>query len=136
VTSHDKEAAVNDSVPPVGSYPARVEKPWGFEELLHCGEYAIKRLVVRAGQRLSLQYHEEKSETLIVHAGRARINLGEEAGIYGPGQVVHIPAGIVHRIAAEPESDLELFEASTTELADVVRLEDDYGRTNGNMTST
>jgi len=107
--------------------PERTEKPWGHEELLIRGTYALKRLYVRAGQRLSLQFHEHKVETLVVASGEAEILLDGVLGHYRPGDVLHVPAGAVHRIGAGA-SDVELIEASTPELEDVVRVEDDYGR--------
>lgn len=107
--------------------PLRTEKPWGHEDLLVRGPYVLKRLYVRGGRRLSLQYHERKVETLVVVSGEAEILLDGVLGRYGPGDIVHVPAGAVHRIGAA-EGDVELLEASTPELEDVVRLEDDYGR--------
>ena len=107
--------------------PLRTPKPWGYEELLVHGPYVLKRLHIRADQRLSLQFHERKIETLIVANGTAEMTLDGAVGRYGRGEVVHIPAGVVHRIAAR-EDDVELFEASTPELDDLVRLDDDYGR--------
>ena len=107
--------------------PQRTEKAWGYEELLVRGSYVLKRLYVRGGQRLSLQYHERKVETLVVASGEAEILLDGVLGRYGPGEIVHVPAGVMHRIGAA-EGDVELLEASTPELEDVVRVEDDYGR--------
>jgi mannose-6-phosphate isomerase len=113
------------------SEPVRIDKPWGFEELWHVGLYVVKRLHVGAGQRLSLQYHVFKTETLVVQSGRAQITLGDETVAYLPGDVVHIPAGMVHRITADASGDADLFEVSTPELGDVIRLQDDYGRALG-----
>ena len=107
--------------------PQRTQKPWGHEELLVRGPYVLKRLFVRGGQRLSLQYHERKVETLLVASGEAEILLDGVLRRYRPGDIVHVPAGAVHRIGAA-DGDVELLEASTPELEDVVRLEDDYGR--------
>ncbi len=108
-----------------------LEKPWGFEAWWVVGPYVLKQLHVRAGQRLSLQYHLRKTETLVVHHGRARVTVGDETHDYRPGEVIHIPAGVTHRIAAHVGGDTDLFEVSTPELWDVVRLEDDFGRALG-----
>jgi mannose-6-phosphate isomerase len=107
--------------------PQHTDKPWGHEELLIRGSYVLKRLYVRGGQRLSLQYHEHKVETLVVTSGQAEILLDGVVCRYGPGEIVHVPAGVTHRIGAGA-GDVELLEASTPELDDVVRVEDDYGR--------
>lgn len=107
--------------------PRTVRRPWGFEEIWDCGGYIMKRLHVDAGHRLSLHFHRDKVETLVVHAGFPVITIDGLPQSYGPGDVLHIPAMTIHRVAA-PAGDVELFEASTTELEDVVRLEDDYER--------
>ncbi len=104
-----------------------VDKPWGLEEWLAVGErIAMKRIIVRAGCRLSLQLHRHKEEAWLMLRGRARVRIGDAEGELGPGEVLHLPPNTVHRIEAIEE--VEFIEASTAELTDVVRLEDDYGR--------
>ena len=116
-------------VEPVG----RVDKPWGHEEIFALveGRYCGKALHVTAGHALSLQYHERKDEVIAVQSGRALLEVGEaedalDSFEVGPGERVHLPPGVRHRITAV--TDVVLLEASTTELDDVVRLEDRYGR--------
>jgi len=109
----------------------RVDKPWGYELRFICTDrYAGKLIFVKAGAQLSLQYHEKKDEALLVHSGTLDLVLGQGADQrvqrLGPGQSWHITPGTVHRFRAV--TDVELFEVSTPELDDVVRLEDDYGR--------
>jgi mannose-6-phosphate isomerase-like protein (cupin superfamily) len=111
----------------------RVDKPWGHEEVFALveGRYCGKAIHVTAGHALSLQYHERKDEVIAVQAGRAQLEVGtSEEGMdtfeLAPGERVHLPAGVRHRITAL--TDVVLLEASTTELDDVVRLEDRYGR--------
>jgi len=109
-----------------------VSKPWGHEEIwAETDAYVGKRLVISAGERLSLQYHEEKHETILVVSGVLRLVHGWEVGELettelGAGEVFDIPPGLIHRFEA-PE-DVELMEVSTPQLDDVVRLSDDYGR--------
>ena len=110
-----------------------VDKPWGHEEIfaLVDGRFCGKTLHVDAGEALSLQYHERKEEVIAVQHGRCRIEVGDHESAMtshelGPGDSVHLPPGARHRI--EAITDLVLLEASTTELEDVVRLEDRYGR--------
>ena len=109
-----------------------VKKPWGEEHwLAHTDRYAMKILIVRQGHRLSLQYHERKMEHQYVESGRVRVTLENAAGELeefevGPGQGYAIPTCRKHRI--EALEDLRIFEVSTPELEDVVRLSDDYGR--------
>jgi mannose-6-phosphate isomerase len=111
--------------------PQRTEKPWGFEILFaQTSNYAGKLIFVKKGYRLSLQYHEKKDETIYMHQGKVRLEI-EESGkmvskTFEPGQSVRVPPHTRHRLEAIEDSTL--FEVSTTELDDVVRLEDDYGR--------
>jgi mannose-6-phosphate isomerase-like protein (cupin superfamily) len=109
----------------------RVDKPWGHElRFVRTERYAGKVLYITAGSQLSLQYHERKDEAFLVHAGQLELVLGQGAAqraqLLGPGAAWHVPAGTTHRFRAV--TDCVLFEVSTPELEDVVRLEDDYGR--------
>lgn len=104
-----------------------VPKPWGREDWLVVGErIAMKRLVVHAGQRFSLQFHERKEEAWLFVRGRARVTLGDRVVEATPGTVVYVRPGTVHRVEGLEES--EFIEVSTPELDDVVRLADDFGR--------
>ena len=111
----------------------RVEKPWGHELIwAHTDRYVGKVLVIHAGKRLSLQFHREKDESIYVVRGRLRLLLENDAGVdetleLGPGEHRRIQTGRRHRF--EAIEDTELMEVSTPELDDVVRVEDDFGRT-------
>jgi len=112
--------------------PRKVEKPWGWELVwAETDAYVGKLLFVRAGESLSLQYHELKDESWLVQEGRARLELGDvggelEAIEIAPGDAFHFRPRTVHRVTAL-EGTL-VIEVSTTQLDDVVRLEDRYGR--------
>ena len=103
------------------------EKPWGREELLVSAPYVVKRLIVNEGHRISLQYHEKKHETWYVLEGFGIMLIGDKMLNYVPGDMEVIEPGTVHRVTAVAGQTV-LLEVSTTELDDVVRLEDDYGR--------
>ncbi len=108
---------------------ARVEKPWGCELLLRrTGAYVVKVLCVRAGCRLSLQYHRVKRETLLLGSGRVVLEIHRNGHVteYSLLEPVRVAQGTVHRLVAIEDS--EVVEVSSTELDDVVRLEDDYDR--------
>jgi mannose-6-phosphate isomerase-like protein (cupin superfamily) len=115
-----------------GVTPRKVEKPWGWELVWAEAEaYVGKLLFVRAGESLSLQYHERKDESWLVRDGRARLELGGvgdelEALEIGAGEAFRFRPGTVHRVTAL--EDTLVVEVSTAELDDVVRLEDRYGR--------
>ena len=117
---------------PAGEPPRRVEKPWVHELIwARTDRYVGKVIHVRAGHALSLQYHERKEETILLWRGRLHFELGTgdngQTWEMQPGECVHITPGVVHRMTAMEDSDL--FEVSTPELDDVVRLDDRYGRT-------
>ncbi len=112
--------------------PIRVEKPWGYELIwAHTPLYVGKLLVVRAGESLSLQFHEEKDETLHLLSGSLRFEAGPglEALVevtLEEGMSVRIEPGMLHRM--EALTDCRILEASTPELDDVIRVQDRYGR--------
>lgn len=115
-----------------GVSPRRVEKPWGWELIwAEAEDYVGKLLFVRAGEALSLQYHERKDESWLVHDGRARLELGEVGGELDAveiraGDAFRFRPGTLHRITAL--EDTLVIEVSTPHLDDVVRVEDRYGR--------
>jgi len=109
----------------------RVDKPWGYELVwAETDRYVGKVLFIRQGCKLSRQYHRVKDETLFVEAGAMDLEIGPPAELrtlrMQPGDVFHVTPGTIHRMIAI--EDVRVFEASTPELDDVVRLEDDYGR--------
>jgi quercetin dioxygenase-like cupin family protein len=97
----------------------------------HTDRYAGKILRVRAGCRLSVQFHEEKDETSYVLSGRVTVSQGDSADQLtvrelGPGESWRNQPRLVHTL--EAVEDAEIIEVSTPQLEDVVRLEDRYGR--------
>ena len=113
----------------------RIEKPWGHELVwAHTDRYVGKILHVKAGERLSLQYHRVKDETIMLLSGRLMFEhyrdgeppVSTELAVREP---FHISPGLRHRMIAL--EDCDIVEVSTPELDDVVRLEDKYGRSGG-----
>jgi mannose-6-phosphate isomerase len=115
-----------------GDLPREVAKPWGSELwFAHTDQYAGKILRVRAGCRLSVQFHEEKDETTFVPSGRVVVSQGESpdaltAREFGPRDTWRSSPRVIHTL--EAVEDAEIIEVSTPQLDDVVRLEDRYGR--------
>ena len=114
----------------------RVDKPWGYElRWAITSRYVGKVIHVDAGHALSLQYHEVKEETILLWNGRIKFEMERDGQRVTqemtPGQSIHITPGTVHRMTAIEDSDI--FEVSTPELQDVVRLEDRYGRANNDQ---
>ncbi len=105
-----------------------IEKPWGREEILETNPgYTVKRLTMNEGCRCSYQYHERKMETILVLEGELIITSEEGERRYAPGEVITIKPFERHRMSSEKGNALYL-ECSTSELDDVVRINDDYGR--------
>lgn len=110
----------------------RVNKPWGYEVIwAENPKYLGKILNIMAGKRLSLQYHKIKDETIIVKKGTLQLEIGTSKSelktlVLNEGEAHHIAAGVLHRMSGV--TDVEIFEVSTSEFNDVVRVEDDYGR--------
>jgi mannose-6-phosphate isomerase-like protein (cupin superfamily) len=108
-----------------------VPKPWGHETIwAHTDRYVGKILHINAGQALSVQYHNKKDETVHLLSGELiyRVKLGDqlEDMRLKSGQSFRITPGTVHQM--EAITDCDVLEASTSELDDVVRLTDRYGR--------
>jgi mannose-6-phosphate isomerase-like protein (cupin superfamily) len=110
----------------------KVEKPWGYElRWAITDRYLGKVLHLNKGESLSLQYHERKDECQYVIKGAIDMELGGPEGQLTRhrmtvGDTLHITPGTRHRLTAVEDSDI--FEVSTPEIDDVVRLEDRYGR--------
>jgi mannose-6-phosphate isomerase-like protein (cupin superfamily) len=113
----------------------RVEKPWGYELIwAKTGDYVGKILHINKGHKLSLQYHRTKEETIFVSTGKMLFLIEDESGKMQevtllPGEAHHVAVGKKHRMVALEDTDV--FEVSTPQLDDVVRLEDGYGRVPG-----
>ena len=115
----------------------RIEKPWGYEIIwAKTDDYVGKILHINPHEKLSLQYHEKKEETIMVKSGLMGLVLVKNHGTVDEkrlvhqlteGDTFHIYPGVVHRYMSLGEH-VDIIEVSTTELDDVVRLEDEYER--------
>jgi|SRR3989344_2768624 len=114
-------------------FQEKIEKPWGYEVLFTPKSLsrAGKLLFVKAGKRLSFQYHDEKEETLFLFSGKALVWLEDSEG-----NIQKIPMELQkgytitppqkHRIEAIEDSSI--FEVSSPESGTTFRLEDDSAR--------
>ena len=106
----------------------RTPKPWGYEDLwAQTPHYAGKILHINKGHKLSLQYHMEKWESILVLEGKLTLWLKGYKMALREGDTYDIPPGTIHRFEAK-HGDVKLAEVSTPQLHDVIRLEDSYGR--------
>jgi len=112
--------------------PRKVDKPWGHELIWAETElYVGKILHVHAGEALSVQMHEKKDETLHLLSGQLILRAGDspdalEEVEFREGDSFRVRPGTVHMI--EAVTDVDVLEASTAHLDDVVRFTDRYGR--------
>jgi mannose-6-phosphate isomerase len=103
-------------------------KPWGYEEILETNEqYTVKRITMNAGHRCSLQKHIEKKETFVLLKGVMQLTHNDVERALQDGDSFTIEPGEVHRMAAV--TNIVYLECSTSQLDDVVRIADLYGRT-------
>jgi mannose-6-phosphate isomerase-like protein (cupin superfamily) len=108
-----------------------VSKPWGHETIwAHTDAYVGKILHIKAGQALSVQYHNVKDETVYLLSGNLiyRVWDGDTPQNVDLeiGMAYRITPGTVHQM--EAVTDCDVLEVSTPHLDDVVRLKDRYGR--------
>ncbi len=109
-----------------------VFRPWGSYTVLEEGPgYKVKRVTVSPGGRLSLQLHHRRSEHWVVIAGRARVTCGRRVYELAVGQSTAIPRETPHRLENPGQETLHLIEVQNGPYLgedDIVRLQDDYGR--------
>lgn len=139
-----------------------VTKPWGQEKWIQEGQgdhtYVLKEIILNKDFRTSIQVHRFKAETNYILEGTGELWYSRaffdcdrfEAGgytdaelqqilanltcaTYGPGDVMQIEPGTIHRMVAK--TDLRFVEASTCHLDDVIRLQDDANRGSGKIES-
>jgi len=109
----------------------RVERPWGWFEGLGSGEgYQVKRLLVQAGHRISLQRHQHRSEHWVVVSGDGWLESDGRSTPAEAGTCLAIPQGAIHRASAGA-NDLLIVEVQHGRWLsedDIERISDDYGR--------
>ena len=109
-----------------------VYRPWGSYTVLEEGpRYKVKRVTVKPGGRLSLQYHHRRSEHWVVTAGTARVTCGERIFDIHVNESTAIPQGTPHRLENPGTVLLDIIEVQSGDYVgedDIVRLADDYGR--------
>lgn len=110
----------------------RTERPWGwYETVSEVVGNKVKRIRVHPGQKLSLQKHHQRAEHWVVVLGRAQVTVGERVVELVPGQHIDIAIGEVHRLANQTADPVEIVEVQFGSYLgedDIVRLQDDYGR--------
>jgi len=109
-----------------------VHRPWGtYTNLVEEDGFKIKRIVVKPGQAISLQYHNHRAEHWVVVRGEAVVQIGDTEHVTVPGQSRYVPKGERHRLSNRGATDVEIVEVQCGDYLgedDIVRLVDNYGR--------
>lgn len=125
-------AQLKTIAPQVTEGHLKVHRPWGSYQSLDAGErHQVKRIVVKSGERLSLQTHHHRSEHWIVVKGTARVVVDDLVKIVHENESIYIPIGATHRLENPGKIALEIIEVQTGSYLgedDIIRLEDDYQR--------
>ncbi|RSZ33438.1 mannose-1-phosphate guanylyltransferase/mannose-6-phosphate isomerase [Variovorax beijingensis] len=112
--------------------PAVVHRPWGtYAALKEEDSYKVKRITVKPGESLSLQFHHQRAEHWVVVQGRGIVQIGEVEHETLPGQYRYIPLREKHRLTNTGQEELVLIEVQCGDYLgedDIVRLADTYGR--------
>jgi mannose-1-phosphate guanylyltransferase/mannose-6-phosphate isomerase len=110
----------------------RVHRPWGtFESIGQGSRYQVKRLVVKPGERLSLQMHHHRAEHWVVVSGTARVTRDDETFLLTENQSTYLPVGSTHRLENPGTIPLEIIEVQSGSYLgedDIVRFDDIYRR--------
>jgi len=108
-------------------------RPWGtYTVLEEAPNFKVKRIEVLPGKRLSYQKHSQRAEHWFVVEGSAKVTLDGKQITIRAGEAIDIPIGSAHRVENPGDNNLIFIEVQRgTYLGedDIVRLEDDYGRT-------
>ena len=110
----------------------QVFRPWGWYEGIDEGErFQVKRIMVKPGEKLSLQKHHHRAEHWIIVSGTARVTCGEAIELLTENQSTYIPLGTTHRLENPGKIDLHMIEVQSGSYLgedDIVRFEDIYQR--------
>lgn len=111
------------------------ERPWGTYLVLDDEpEFKVKRIVVEAGKRLSYQWHQHRSEHWFIVNGDAIVTLNDVTHKLSAGEAIDVPRGAKHRIENPGPNVLIFVEVQHGDYFgedDIIRIEDDFGRTDG-----
>lgn len=108
-------------------------RPWGsYTVLEEASTFKVKRIEVLPHKRLSYQRHSQRAEHWFVVAGTAKVTLDDEEITVRAGESIDIPIGAAHRVENPGDENLIFIEVQRGSYLgedDIVRLQDDYGRT-------
>lgn len=110
----------------------KVYRPWGNYDAIDGGErFQVKRVMVKPGEKLSLQKHHHRAEHWVVVSGTALVTCGDNQLLLTENQSTYIPLGVVHRLENPGKIELHIIEVQSGAYLgedDIIRLDDSYGR--------
>ncbi len=110
----------------------RIHRPWGWYEGIDKGErFQVKRIMVKPGEKLSLQMHHHRAEHWVVVSGTAKVIMENTETLFTENQSTYIPLGKMHRLENPGKIPLHLIEVQSGSYLgedDILRFEDSYGR--------
>ncbi len=111
---------------------SRVYRPWGWYEGIDAGDrFQVKRIMVKPGEKLSLQMHHHRAEHWVVVSGTASVTRGVEVTLISENESTYIPIGMTHRLENPGKVPLHLIEVQSGSYLgenDIVRFHDVYQR--------
>lgn len=110
----------------------RVYRPWGYYQKIDKGDrFQVKRLMIKPGEKTSIQIHYHRAEHWVVVKGTAKVTRGDEILLIHENESVYLPKGMQHRVENPGKIPLHLIEVQSGAYLgedDIVRIEDAYGR--------
>ncbi|MGR0278187.1 mannose-1-phosphate guanylyltransferase/mannose-6-phosphate isomerase [Marinomonas dokdonensis] len=109
-----------------------VHRPWGSYQTVDLGgRHQVKRIMVKPGEKLSVQMHHHRAEHWVVVSGTAKVQNGDEEILLTENESTYIPVGVIHALENPGKIPLELVEVQSGSYLgedDIVRFSDRYGR--------
>lgn len=113
-------------------YHTTVHRPWGTYQTVDLGgRHQVKRIMVKPGEKLSVQMHHHRAEHWVVVSGTAKVQNGDREILLTENESTYIPVGVVHALENPGKIPLELVEVQSGSYLgedDIVRFSDRYGR--------
>ena len=127
IVNHLKKSKMRE-----GNTHAKIYRPWGYYlSLVEANRWQVKLILVKPGQKLSLQMHHHRSEHWVVVSGTAKVEVDGKVEVLSENQSVYIPLGSKHRLSNPGKIPLKLIEVQSGSYVgedDILRFEDKYGR--------
>ena len=119
---------------PEGNQHRKIYRPWVcYESIIEDSKWKVKLINVKPGETLSLQMHNQRSEHWVVVKGTAKVEINSQISYLSENQSTYIPIGYKHRLSNPGKELLTIIEIQNGSYLgedDIIRFEDNYGRTN------